>query len=60
MFWIKNKKNRLTIANPSFSIKIKVGFQGLCINFQGHFFLMGVIVFLTLAQEVEMFEAHER
>ena len=32
MFWIKNKKNRYTLANPSFAIvykKVKVGFKGV-------------------------------
>ena len=31
MFWSKNKKNRYTPANPSFTIIIKVGFKGVYI-----------------------------
>ena len=31
MFWSKNKKNRYTPANPSFTILIKVGFKGVFI-----------------------------
>ena len=31
MFWVKNKKNRYTPANPSFAY-IKVGFKGVYIS----------------------------
>ena len=31
MFWNKNKKNRYTPVNPSFTIYIKVGFMGVFI-----------------------------
>ena len=31
MFWSKNKKNRYSPVNPSFSIMIKVGFKGVFI-----------------------------
>ena len=37
MFWSKNKKNRYTPANPSFSI-LKWGLRGY--TFHGHIFLM--------------------
>ena len=32
LFWSKNKKNRYTPSNPSFSIYIKVGFKGVYIS----------------------------
>ena len=37
MFWSKNKKNRYTLANPSFAIE-KWGLRGY--TFHGHVFLM--------------------
>ena len=32
MFWSKNRKNRYTLANPSFFLYIKVWFKGVYIS----------------------------